>query len=292
MIPLQGAVFRPPSEADSLILQVTLGCSYNDCTFCGMYQEKPFRVRKLEDLQAEIRLAAQQMPWVQKVFLADGDALVAPAKLLAAVCDLLQESFPKLRRISIYASPQALQIRTVAEMRDLRERGLSLYYLGVESGDDETLTLLNKGVDADEMIRVGKLPGEAGVKLSTMILLNSGGPDLSQQHVLGSARVINAIQPKFVSTLVMTPVENTPLWEDAQSGKWVEMHPVELAAELRTFLAALDLKGTIFRSNHASNWLALAGTLPKNQAELVATLDAVLEHPEHAQFRPRWARGL
>jgi len=257
-----------------------------------MYRDKTFRVRKLEELIAEIEWAKMKMPWVQKVFLADGDALVAKASLLAAVCDALNQAFPDLRRVSLYASPQSLQQRSVEEMRMLREKGISLYYLGIESGDDDTLLKLQKGVDADEMIRVALKAHEAGVKLSTMILLNAGGRALSRQHALGSARVVNAIQPRFVSTLVMTPVADTPLWEEAEGGKFEQLTPVELAAELREFLGALDLKGTIFRSNHASNWLSLAGTLPKDRAALLLTLDEVLSDPENARFKPAWLRGL
>jgi len=286
-------LFRPPSEADSLILQATLGCSYNECTFCGMYRTKRFRVRPLDELRAEIAWARDATGGqVRKVFLADGDALVAKASYLATLLDELRTAFGELRRVSCYASPQALQVRTVEEMADLRERGLTLYYLGIETGHDEVLKRLVKGVDAAEMVRVGRKAHEAGVKLSIMILLGAGGRELSLAHAAESARVVNAIQPRFVSTLVMTPVENTPLMEQARRGEVDELSPLELAAELRTFLAGLELEGSIFRSNHASNFLALAGTLPKDKATLVAGLDQVLAHPEAARFRPKWLRGL
>ncbi|MDP6954508.1 MAG: radical SAM protein, partial [Planctomycetota bacterium] len=198
----------------------------------------------------------------------------------------------ELRRVSIYASPQALAVRSVAEMARLREAGLTLYYLGIESGSDVVLADLKKGVGGDEMIRVALKAHEAGVKLSTMILLGAGSRQNSKEHALDSARVVNAINPRFLSTLVMTPVEGTPLFESARSGAWEELTPIELAAELRTFLAALDVKGTIFRSNHASNYLTLAGTLAKDQERLVASLDRVLADPSAAPFRPRWLRGL
>ncbi|MDP6763876.1 MAG: radical SAM protein [Planctomycetota bacterium] len=292
MIRHEGRVYRPPSEADSLILQATIGCSYNECAFCGMYRDKRFRVRKLEELCEEIDWAAAELGDVQKVFLADGDALVAKASFLAALCEKLREAFPRLRRVSCYASPQALAVRSVEEMSMLRELGLTLYYLGIESGHDTVLERLVKGVDASEMIRVGQKAGEAGVKLSTMILLGAGGRELSQAHARESARVVNAIAPRFVSTLVMTPVEDTPLWEQAREGGVDELSPIELACELRTFLGELELEGSIFRSNHASNYLALAGSLPRDQARMVASLDAVLADPEHAAFRPEWSRGL
>ena len=293
MIRYEGTLYRPPSEADSLILQATIGCSYNECAFCGMYRDKRFRVRPLAELEAEIAWARDTAgEHVRKVFLADGDALVAKARFLGELLDRLRDAFPNLRRVSCYASPQSLQVRTVDEMRDLRERGLSLYYLGIESGDDATLAALTKGVDAAEMIRVANKATEAGVQLSTMILLGAGGRARSAEHARASARVVNAIQPRFVSTLVMTPVEDTPLFEAARRGEVDDLSPVELAAELRTFLAELDLQASIFRSNHASNHLTLAGTLPKDQARLVAALDRVLAAPESAPFRPTWLRGL
>ena len=293
MIRYAGQLYRPPSEADSLILQATLGCSWNRCTFCGMYRDKRFRVRPLEELVAEIDWAAANLgPAVRKVFLADGDALVAKSSFLLELLRELRARFPGLARVSCYASPQALELRSVEEMRALREAGLGLYYLGIESGHDAVLARLEKGVDSSAMIRVARKAGAAGVKLSTMILLGAGQRALSLEHARESARVVNAIQPRFVSTLVMTPVEGTPLWESARRGETDELSPLELARELREFLAGLELEGSVFRSNHASNWLALAGTLPKDRARLVAALDRVLEDPRSARFRPDWSRGL
>lgn len=292
MIRYEGDLYRPPSEADSLILQATIGCSYNECSFCAMYREKRFRVRRLEELEAEIDWARENLGDVRKVFLADGDALVAKASFLERVLDRLNEAFPSLRRISVYASPQSLQVRSVEEMSRLREKGLTQYYLGIESGHDQVLLDLVKGVDAEEMIRVALKAHEAGVKLSTMVLLGAGGRALSAEHARESARVVNAIQPRFVSTLVMTPVEGTPLDEAARRGEVDDLHPVELAAELREFVANLELEGTIFRSNHASNTLTLRGTLPKDKANLVEVLDTVLAHPDRAPFVPAWRRGL
>ena len=276
MIRYEGTLYRPPSEADSLILQATIGCSYNLCTFCGMYRDKRFRVRPREELFDEIHWAQEHVPDVRKVFLADGDALVAKTSFLRSVLEELRRTFPDLRRVSVYASPQALAVRTTAEMRELRELGLTLYYLGIESGNDEVLADLVKGVDSAEMVRVANKAGEAGVKLSTMVLLGAGGRRLSKAHARDSARVVNAIGPRFVSTLVMSPVPGTPLWEDARRGEVDELTPLELARELRTFISELDLERSIFRSNHASNYLALAGTLPKDQSALLDVLDAAI----------------
>jgi len=292
VIRYEGTLYRPPSEAESLILQATIGCSYNRCTFCAMYREKRFRVRPFDDLAAEIRYAAARAPHVRKVFLADGDALVAKSAFLLQVLAELRAAFPELRRVSCYASPQALQVRTVDEMARLKDAGLTLYYLGVESGDDAVLTRLEKGVDAAEMVRVAAKATEAGVQLSTMILLGAGGRARSLEHARASAAVLNAIQPRFASTLVMTPVAGTPLWDEAKRGEVDELDPLELTRELRELVAGLDLHGSIFRSNHASNFLPLAGTLPKDKARILAELDQVLSRPERARFVPDWMRGL
>jgi radical SAM superfamily enzyme YgiQ (UPF0313 family) len=293
MLRYEGTLYRPPSEAESLILQATIGCSYNECAFCAMYRDKRFRVRKLEELRAEIEwVASRAAADVRKVFLADGDALVAKSSFLLELLGLLREAFPKLQRVSCYASPQALGVRSVAEMGELRSNGLTLYYLGIESGHEEVLQRLVKGVDAARMIEVALKAHAADVKLSTMILLGAGGRSLSLEHARESARVVNAIQPRYVSTLVMTPVEGTPLWEQAERGEVDELAPLELAAELREFIAGLELRGSVFRSNHASNYLSVAGSLPKDKQALVAALDGVLARPESARFRPRGLRGL
>lgn len=288
----EGTLYRPPSEADSLILQATIGCSYNDCAFCGMYREKRFRIRPIAELKTEIEWARRHLEDVHKVFLADGDALIAKPSFLHEVLAALRAAFPDLRRVSCYASPQALEVRSVADMAALREAGLTQYYLGVESGHDEVLAKLTKGVDSRRMIAAANKANEAGVKLSVMILLGAGGRALSLDHARASARVVNAIAPRFVSTLVMTPVEGTPLFEAASRGEVDELDPLETARELREFVAALDLDGAVFRSNHASNWLALGGTLRKDQPALVAALDRVLARPEIAPFRDPWSRGL
>jgi radical SAM superfamily enzyme YgiQ (UPF0313 family) len=294
MIHYEGQVYRPPSEGDSLILQATIGCSYNECTFCGMYRGKGFRIRPIAELRDEIAWARAHVgtEHVRKVFLADGDALVARASFLHEILDELKRTFPRLRRVSVYASPQAIQVRTVDEMRSLREAGLRLYYLGIETGHDDVLRRLRKGVTADEMIECGRRVHEAGVRLSVMILLGAGGQDLSLEHARESARVVNAIQPRFLSTLVMTPVPGTPLWDEELRGAYRCPPPVDLVRELREFLGHLDLSGTVFRSNHASNHLAVGGSLPKDRQRLLDTLDAALEDPDTAPFRPEWLRGL
>ncbi len=292
MEPVEGPLWRPPSEAASYLLRVTVGCSYNRCTFCAMYRDRPFRVRRLEAIAAEIDAAAARDPGVRRVFLADGDALIARASLLAAVLERLRAAWPGLQRVSCYASPQALLARSEAEMAALRELGLSLYYLGVESGEDRVLAALEKGVTAAEMVAGAAKATAAGVKLSTIILLGAGGRSLSEPHARASAAVINRIQPRYLSTLALIPVPGTPLHEQVAAGRFQLPGPRELLEELRTFVAGLELTGTLFRSNHASNYLPLAGTLPKDKGRLLAEIDAALADPTGASLRPEWARGL
>jgi len=272
MLSYEGTLYRPPSEADSLILQATIGCSFNECSFCEMYRDKKFRVRPLAELKAEIEAVRELSPWVRKVFLADGDALVAKASFLGELCDEVRAAFPKVRRISCYASPQSLQIRSVDEMRDLRERGLTQYYVGIESGDPQALEELNKGVNAEQWVECCAKATEAGVKLSAMILLGAAGPSRSMEHARASAEIINRIQPRFLSTLVMSPRPATPLWDDWQSGRWTESTSAQLSKELHEFLSGLELDATIFRSNHVSNQDVLAGNFPRDKQAL---LDAV-----------------
>jgi len=293
VIRYEGTLYRPPSEAESLILQATLGCSYNECTFCGMYREKRFRVRPLAELEGEIEFARAEVgAHVRKVFLADGDALVAKASFLEALLVRLRAAFPNLRRVSCYASPQSLQVRSVEEMTHLRELGLTLYYLGIESGHDAVLTRLAKGVDAAEMVRVARKAHDAGVQLSTMILLGAGGKELAREHARASAAVVNAIQPRFLSTLILTPVPGTPLFDEERRGEYTRADDLAATRELHELVAGLELTGTIFRSNHASNALALEGTLPRDKARLLATIEASLAAPEVAPFVPGWQRGL
>ena len=276
----QGNVFRPPSEAGSLILQATLGCSYNRCTFCAMYRDTAFRVRPLEELAEDIREArAVYGPGLRRVFLADGDALILKSERLHAVLDLLEEAFPGLNRVGAYATPQSLLRKSVEELRRLKERRLSILYLGVESGSDEVLRRLNKGVDAERIVEAGRRAVEAGMKLSTMIILGAGGKELRREHARDSAEVLNRIAPRFISTLSMMVVPGTPLHEEMLAGRYTPPTPRQTLEEERELIAGLEVRGAIFRSNHVSNFLPLGGTLPKDKAALLAQLDAALAGP-------------
>ena len=286
-------LWRPPSEAESLLLPVTWGCSWNRCTFCAMYRDRDYRVRSRDEILADLDRAADALgDTVTRVFLLDGDALAAPADLLLDVLAALRERFPRLRRVSAYASPRAILGKSPDDLRALREAGLWLLYLGVESGHDGILRRFRKGATAADMITCGERCRDAGIDLSVMILLGMGGRELSREHARESARVVAAIAPRYTSTLALVPVPGTPLAGEIERGEFSVPGPVELAAELREFLAHLGDTRTIFRANHASNWLPLAGTLPRDRDRLLALLDAALADPAHAPFRPPWLRGL
>ncbi len=288
-----GPVYRPPSEADSLILQVTLGCSYNECSFCAMYRQKSFKKRSLEELAREIEHVRRIDPSVRRVFLADGDALVCSTRHLLEVLALLRAAFPSLARVSTYASPQALRKKSEAELRELCEAGLALHYLGCESGDDVVLERIAKGADSRELAELGLRVQAAGAKLSCMFLSGLGGRSRWEEHARASARLASAISPRYLSLLTVTPVAGTPLHERWTRGEFELLDPVEITREMRTFVAALEPRsGIVFRANHASNYLPLGGTLPKDREAILAALDAALADPEGAPFVPEEWRGL
>lgn len=289
----QGPLYRPPSEAESLILQVTLGCSYNECSFCAMYRAKSFRKRPLAELEREIAEVAGIDRSVRRVFLADGDALVCSTRHLLDVLERLRAAFPELARVSTYASPQALRKKSTDELAELREAGLALHYLGCESGDDAVLERIAKGATSAELLELGLRVQEAGAKLSCMFLSGLGGRARWREHALASARLASALSPRYLSLLTVTPVPGTPLHEEWQRGEFELLDPVEITREMRCFVAALEPRqGIVFRANHASNYLPLGGTLPKDREAVLLALDAALADPDSAPFVPEEWRGL
>lgn len=274
----EGMVFRPPSEANSLIIRATIGCSHNACTFCGMYRDVRFRARPPEEVAALIKNAARHWPQTRRVFLADGNALVLSADKLLAILQMLREAFPKLARVTCYGGPQDILRKTPAELAALREAGLQIIYLGIESGDDEVLANVCKGGTADEMIAAGRRVIDAGIKLSAMVLLGLGGAARSREHALGTARVVSAINPTMLSALTLMLPEGTPLRAAADRGGFQPLSPYGFLAELKLMMEHIDVTSPcIFRSNHVSNFLPLAGTLPQDKSQLLADIDEVLE---------------
>jgi radical SAM superfamily enzyme YgiQ (UPF0313 family) len=287
-----GTVIRPPSEADSYLLQITYGCSHNRCTFCGTYMDKPFRGRPLDEALQDIAVASRQMPDVRRVFLCDGNALVLDMDHLTDVLDALNAAFPLLRRISIYANARDILAKSESELAVLREKGLELIYLGLESGSDEVLRRVDKGSTAAEMVAGVTRAKEARMRVSVIALLGLGGAELSDEHADGTAHVVNAMDPQYLSMLTLMLVPGTPLHRQCQSGEFQLPEPEALLGELRRVIAGTEgLSRCVFRTNHASNYVPLAGTLSRDKERLLGVLDGALGRGRDA-FRPESWRAL
>lgn len=273
----EGMVFRPPSEANSLILRVTIGCSHNACTFCAMYRDVKFRARPEAEVAELIARAARYYPETRRVFLADGNALVLNTDRLLTILSRLRAAFPKLARVTCYGGPQDILRKTPQDLAALKAAGLQIVYLGIESGDNEVLALAGKGVSAKEMVAAGRRVLDAGLKLSAMVILGLGGAGLSRAHALGTARVVSAISPTMLSALTLMLHEGTPLRAAAEEGVFQPLSPHGLLQELRLMVENISVAGPcIFRSNHVSNFLPLAGTLPQDKDRLLADIDEVI----------------
>ena len=284
-------VYRPPSEADSLILQATLGCSHNRCLFCYMYRGKDFRVRKWEELRADIDGAARDYPNTRRVFLADGDAFVLSSGRLLKILNYLSDQFPSLERVTCYANPENLLSKTVREMAEIRESGLKIIYYGVESGDPELLKRVNKGATPDQMAEGCRKASEAGLKLSVTVILGLGGRKGSERHAEKSAELINRINPRYLSALTLMTGPHGDHFAGCMGDDFEFNDSIDNVRELRRLIAGLEVDRCIFRSNHASNYLALAGTLKKSRERLLAEIDSALENPG-IYFKDEWMRGL
>ena len=285
-------VFRPPSEAHSLILPVTNGCSWNHCTFCEMYTapQKKFRARDEDQVLDEIRRAGERLI-VQRVFLADGDALVLPTRRLLNILVAIREHMPDVRRVSSYCLPRNLRKKSVEELRELADAGLGMAYVGCESGDDEVLARVNKGETFASSLSALEKLGEAGITRSVMILNGLGGTALSEQHADNSARLMNAAQPEFLSTLVVS----FPMGEARFRTGFEDFQPLgqrQLFLEVERLLQGLELRDTVFRSDHASNYLVLKGNLGADKGRLLAQVRQAIERPQSVGLRQEWQRGL
>jgi radical SAM superfamily enzyme YgiQ (UPF0313 family) len=287
-----GTVVRPPSEARSYILQVTYGCSHNRCTFCGTYLDKPFQVRPAEEVLEDITLAGQLMPHTRRVFLADGDAMVLSTRRLVPILDALVSAFPHLERVGIYANARDLLNKSEDDLALLRRKGLGIVYLGLESGSDEILRRIRKGATASEMVQAVRKARAAGMRASVIAILGIAGPELSSAHAEETGRVVSEMDPDYFSLLTLMLVPGTELHRQWQAGEFQLMTPEAMLAELRQVIGHLDgLSHCVFRTNHASNYLPLAGTLPQDKARLLATLDEALARGR-AALRPEAWRAL
>lgn len=291
-------VFRPPSEWQSLILQVTNGCSWNKCTFCDMYtaESKKFKPKKIDLIEQEIITVANSGVPTRRVFLADGDAMMLPFNRLKEILLLIKQHLPQVARVSSYCLPRNLGNKTVEQLAELKGLGLKLMYVGCESGDDQVLALIEKGETyQSSLIALNKIK-TAGMKSSVMILNGLGGPELSRQHAVNSAKLMNEAQPNYLSTLVVS----FPLGEQRFANGFTkaglqpfrQLNQHELFTEMEILLSELELKQTIFRSDHASNYLVLKGVLGDDKAALLSKVRLALKQPNEVNLRQEWQRGL
>ena len=285
-------VFRPPSEAHSLILPVTNGCSWNKCGFCEMYTapQKKFRARDEAEVLEEIRRCGQSLI-VQRIFLADGDALVLPTRRLLTILQAIREHMPEVERVSSYCLPRNLRKKSVEELRELADAGLKMAYVGAESGDDEVLARVNKGETYESTLSALDKLGQAGITRSVMILNGLGGRTLSDQHADSSARLMNEAQPEFLSTLVVSFPQGEARYRE-QFADFEPLGQLELFREVERLLQQLELRDTVFRSDHASNYLVLKGTLGADKQRMLAQVRQAIEQPQRAGLRQEWQRGL
>ncbi|TLX73282.1 radical SAM protein [Labilibacter sediminis] len=274
-------VFRPPAEAASAIIQATLGCSWNKCAFCEMYSSKQFKTRSFEELKQEIKFLAKVLPSTKKVFLADGNAFVLSAAKLMPVLSEINKNFGRIQRISSYALPKDILAKSYDELVDLRANGLKLLYIGIESGDDEVLKLQNKG-ETFTSTREGILKAhEAGIDTSVMILTGLGGEKYTEQHAVNSAKLINTINPKLLSSLNLSFPYGVEHYKSKFQGEFIPLTIAGVLREMQMFMANLDLEGTIYRSDHVSNQLVLKGVLNRDKEVLLNQIeDALANTPE------------
>ncbi len=285
-----GNIFRPPSEANSLLVQATVGCSHNRCAFCAMYRDKQFRVRKVEHVLEDIRMARDRYgPGVTRAFLCDGDAMMLPNSYLVPVLEALGRAFPDLQRVGIYANARDILKKSEAELEELVRDRLSIFYIGLETGSDRILARIDKGANRAEMVAAVRKGMAAGMKSSVIYLLGLGGRELWRESAVESAKAVSEMNPNYLSALTVTVIPGTPLAEALARGEYELPDPEELVLELKVFLEHTDVRATVFRSNHASNYVPLAGRLPRDRARLVAELDDAIRHH---RFKPEYLRGL
>lgn len=284
-------LFRPPSEAHSLIIQATLGCSNNTCLFCGMYKMKRFRVRKFEDFEKDALECAARFPHETRIFLADGDALAIKTDQLLRILELLYSKFSKLERVTSYANPINLLRKSPEELQRLRKAGLDILYLGVESGSDAVLSMVHKGTNRAEMLEASRKALDAGFPLSVTVLLGLGGKERSEEHIADTASLCSEINPTYLSalTLMLGPFEG--YFEKSMGAGFTLQDKPGMLHEVRALVEGLDTRGCVFRTNHASNYLPLKGVLSEDRERLLNTIDTALANPE-LYLRPEFLRAL
>ena len=276
MLHYSGNVYRPPSEAYSLIVQVTLGCSHNKCAFCNMYKDKKFEIVPIDQVMEDLQWARQSYSRIQRIFLADGDALILPTEHLMRILTFIRENIPECERVAVYASPRSILGKTPEDLRTLRENGLSMAYLGLETGNEALLKKINKGVTVAQQIEAGQKLKAAGLTLSVTAINGLSGTEGWEEHAVDTAHVLNAMRPDYIALLTLRIYTGTPMHRWVQEGSLTMPKPMELIRETHRFLQEIDCPGAVFRSNHASNYLVLAGTLNQDRERLIRQCEDAL----------------
>ncbi|MGQ9648437.1 MAG: radical SAM protein [Thermodesulfobacteriota bacterium] len=288
----EGMIFRPPSEADSLILQVTVGCSYNRCTFCGAYQGKSFRIKRFEEVQEDIDEASAYRSRIQRVFLADGNALAMPQKELLRILEYLQLRLDRLERVGIYANARDILRKEVEELKELKDLGLGIIYLGLESGNPEILKRIRKNATVDQLIHAARRVKESKILLSVTVILGIGGVEKSQAHAADTGKVLSEMDPDFVGALSLMVVPGTPIEKEIETGKLVLPSPFGMIQELETMIENFECTRCFFASNHASNYLPLRVRMPEEKKDALRRIREVLRRKDPALLRPEFLRAL
>ncbi len=286
----EGPIIRPPSAANSILLQITVGCSRNTCTFCGTYAGERFRIKPDAVIMEDIAFAAAACRRQRRVFLCDGDALIVPQARLLRILEAIRSGLPWVTRVGAYANAKSLRRKSLDELKELRRLGLGIVYMGLETGDDETLRNIHKGADSAEMIAMGRKAREAGFKLSVTVLLGIAGREGSQRHARETGRVLTAIDPDYVGALSLMLIPGTPLYRDWQAGVFTLITPAEMLAELCTMLAETHLSQGLFHANHASNYLPIKARLPKDKAATLRLITRALAG--EISLKPEFMRAL
>ena len=288
----EGMIIRPPSEAYSLLLQVTVGCSHNRCTFCPTYKGTKFRIKPPEIVSADIREAARRCGSVERVFLCDGDALIVPQRRLVEILTEIRRELPGVKRIGAYANAKGILRKSPEELAVLRELGLGIIYLGVETGDEQLLAAIHKGATYEQLVTAGRRVKEAGITLSVTVLLGIGGVERSVAHATATARILTDIDPPYASALTLMVVPGTPLWDDQQAGRFTLPDTFALLQELGMIVAGANFTDCYFTSNHASNYLPIRARLPQDKEEAVHLIAQVVEKGDRRLLRPEFMRAL
>lgn len=290
MLRYEGMVYRPPSEAYSLIVQVTIGCSQNQCIFCNMYKEKKFRIRKLEDVLRDFAVARATYQSIKKIFLADGDALICKMDYLEAILSFIKENFPECVQVTTYGSPRSVLLKKPEELKRLKQLGLSMVYMGLESGNKEVLEYMKKGVHPEEVVEAAWKIHNAGIRLSVTAISGLGGQKRWKEHAIDTGKVLSKMKPEYVGLLTLMVEEGLPLEEEIRNGHFKLMSPYDILIETKEMLKNMNCPGCIFRSNHASNYVNLRGTLNEDKEIMLEKLDEAINGNIH--LKSEWMRGL